>query len=135
MKKNPSKKRSVPAEENLTDAFEVSPEMIEKRARELATINNRPMSVEDRIQARRELLGEPEGDPKENYLESVSEAARWDPVPGSAGHQAVERPPEDEEDEDGHNDTARLVEKGINEASRDQMLGAAKRKADEDREQ
>ncbi len=49
---------------------------------------------------------------------------RWDPVPGSTGHQAKESASEDEDD-DGLNESAQLVEEGVSEAEHDQMLQAA----------
>jgi hypothetical protein len=61
-------------------------------------------------------------------LDLIPEEKRWDPVPGSEGHQAPETPSEGE-DEDGHNESAQLVEEGIEEAERD--LGARAARAAE----
>jgi hypothetical protein len=49
---------------------------------------------------------------------------RWDPVPGSTGHQ-VEESAGGEDDEDGQGESAQLFEEGVREAAHDQMLQAA----------
>jgi hypothetical protein len=120
--------------ENSTGIGTVTREMVRKRAVELAIINGRSAheaSKSDWEQAKRELTGEPDVDPKEALLESAPESERWDPVPGSTGHKVPEASSEDE-DEDGRSDSARLVEEGIGEAGHDQMLQAAKaRRQDE----
>jgi len=106
----------------------VTRRMVFQRAVELAAINGssyHAISKSDWDQAKRELTGEPEMDPKEALLESAPELERWDPVPGSGGSIAPESPSEDE-DEEGHSDSARLVEEGISEAAHDQMLQATK---------
>ena len=104
----------------------VSEEMVRQRAVELAIINGgsaQTVSIMDWEQARRELTGGSEMDPKEAILESAPESDRWDPVHGSTGTQAPETSSEDE-DEDGRSDSARLVEEGIHEAEHDRMLQA-----------
>ena len=106
----------------------VTRRMVFQRAVELAAINGssyHAISKSDWDQAKRELTGEPEMDPKEALLESAPELERWDPVPGSGGSTAPESRSEDE-DEEGHSDSARLVEEGISEAAHDQMLQATK---------
>ena len=110
--------------ENAMGIGTVTREMVRRRAAELAIINGRPaheVSKSDWDEAKRELAGEPELDPKE----AVSESERWDPVPGTTGHKAPEAGSEDEDD-DGRSDSARLVEEGVSEAEHDQMLEAAK---------
>ena len=87
-----------------------------------ATVDQRQAEYE---QAKRELTGESDIDHQEAVLESFPESKRWDPVPGSSGHQAPESPPEDE-DEDGRSEAAQLVDQGVQEAEHDQMLQAAK---------
>ena len=57
------------------------------------------MSKSDLEQAKRELTGEPDIDPKEAELESVPESERWDSVPGSIGHKVPVSPSADEDDE------------------------------------
>jgi hypothetical protein len=69
------------------------------------------------------LTGESELDRQEAVLESIPEAKRWDPVPGSTGRQLPESPSEDE-DAEGRSETEQLVEEGAEEAGRDQMLQA-----------
>jgi hypothetical protein len=120
--------------ENFVGVGTVTREMVEKRAVELALINGRPaadVSPSDRDQAMRELTGEPEMDPKEAILESAPESERWDPLPGTPGHQASESSSEDDDDE-GRSLGERLIDEGLKEADHDQMLQAAK---DEEREE
>jgi hypothetical protein len=120
--------------ENSTGIGTVTRETVRKRAVELAIINGRSAneaSKADWLQAKRELTGEPEIDPKETVLESAPESERWDPIPGSTGHKAPEAASEDEDDE-GRSDSAKLVEEGIKEAEHDQMLQAAKEDLQQD---
>jgi hypothetical protein len=133
MKTNPLNKGILT--ENFVGIGTVTREMVEKRAVELALINGRSaadVSQSDWEQARRELTGEPEMDPQEAALESVPESERWDPVPGTPGHQAPESSSEDDDDE-GRSLGERLVDEGVSEAEHDQMLQAAKdaRKAEQ----
>ena len=102
--------------------------MVRERAVELALINGRlphEASHTDWDQAKRELTGEPDIDPKQAILDSAPESERWDPVQGSSGHMA-RKAPSDDEDEEGLSDSAGLVQAGINEAEHDQMLQAAR---------
>jgi hypothetical protein len=99
--------------------------MVADRAKELALIAGRPENQSDHDQALRELTGGPSMAPKKALLESVTEDARWDPVPGSIGHQAKESASEDE-GEDGQTEGAKLVAEGVSEAGHDQMLQAAR---------
>src|ERR1017187_2236219 len=97
--------------------------MVRERAVELAILNGRSaheVSKSDWEQAKRELTGEPDMAPKEAVVESAPESERWDPVPGSTGHQVLESPSEGEDDE-GRNESAQLVEEGVEEAQRDQI--------------
>ena len=66
-------------------------------------------------------------EPPDAGLDSVPEEKRWDPVPGSEGHRAPENPIEGE-DEDGHNESAQLVEDGIEAAERDVAHAARAKK-------
>lgn len=111
-------------EENSVGIGQISIEMVEKRAEELALIAGRPGTFEDNEQALRELKGEDEMDAKQLLLESLAEDKRWDPVFGSTGHQ-VESIASEYEDEDGQNQSAQLFEEGVSEAAHDQMLQAA----------
>lgn len=102
----------------------VTRKMVRKRAVELAIISGRSareMQKADLQQAKRELTGGVDIDPKQAALESVPESERWDPVPGSHGHKVQVSAGEDE-DEEGRSDNERLVEEGIEGAEFDQML-------------
>lgn len=122
MKKNPLNKGMI--EENAVGIGEVSTEMVEDRADELALIAARPVTVVDDEQALRELTGGDTKDEKQVSLESLSEDERWDPIASSTGHQMEESAREDE-DEDGKSESAQLYEEGVREAAHDQMLQAA----------
>jgi hypothetical protein len=102
--------------------------MVRARTRDLALIAGRApphVTQADYEQAKRELTGESDMDRQEAVLDSIPEAKRWDPVPGSTGRQAPESPSEDEDDE-GRSETEQLVAEGVMEAERDQMLQAAR---------
>ena len=132
MKKNPLSQGSIT--ENFTGIGPVARGMVRERAAELAIINGRSasdVSKADWEQARRELAGEPDTDPKEAILESAPESLRWNPVPGSPGNQAPQSPNEDEDDE-GRSETEQLVDEGAMEAERDRMFQAARSAAESD---
>jgi hypothetical protein len=100
--------------------------MVRERAVELAFIDGRlaaEVSKADWAQAKCELTGESDVDPKEAILEAAPETERWDPVAGSTGHKVSVAPSEDE-DEEGRSDNEKLVEEGIAEAGLDQSLQA-----------
>jgi hypothetical protein len=129
MKTNPLKDGVLT--ENSAGIGTVTRKMVRKRAVELAVINGRSAheaSKSDLDQARRELTGEPDADPKEAVLESAPESERWDPVPGSTGHKVPVAASEDEDDE-GRSDNERLVEEGFAGAEHDQMRQAARQTA------
>jgi hypothetical protein len=108
----------------------VSPEMIGKRAAELAVINGRQLheaTMADWDEAVRELTGGNELDPKQEFLESVPESDRWNPIPGSSGHEAMVDF-NDGEDKDGRSAEERLFEEGVEEAVHDLMLEATSKK-------
>jgi hypothetical protein len=126
MKANPLKQGVLT--ENSTGIGTITRKMIRARAVEIALINDRSeqeVSKADWEQAKRELTGQPDMDPKEAILEAAPESERWDPVPGSAGHKVPVAASEDE-DEEGRSDNERLVEEGVAEAEHDQMLQAIK---------
>ena len=132
MEANPLKKGTLT--ENSQGIGAVSRKLVRERAVELAVINGRSaqdVSKSDWDQAKRELTGEPDTDPKTAMLESASESERWDPLPGSTGQKAPVAAGEDE-DEEGRSDNQRLVEEGVAEAEQDQML-AASRQAEKDK--
>jgi len=134
MKTNPLKEGSLT--ENSAGLGTVSRKMVRERAVELAVINGRSaqnVSKSDWEQAKRELTGEPDMDPKEAILESAPESERWDPVPGSTGHKVPVAASEDEDDE-GRSDNERLVNEGIAGAELDQMDQATRAVAKQDKE-
>ena len=125
MKTNPLKDGILT--ENSAGLGTVTSKMVRERAVELAVINGRSaqeVSKSDWQQAKRELTGESDTDPKEAILESAPESERWNPVPGSSGHKVPAAPSADEDDE-GRSDNERLVEEGIEGAEHDQMRQAA----------
>lgn len=123
MNNNPLNKGMI--EKNSIGIGQISEEMVWTRAEEIALIAGRSVSHVEYEQALRELSGGSDIDAKQALLESASEDLRWDPVPGSSGHQAEELASEDE-DEDGRNEAAQLFEEGVREAEHDQMLQAAR---------
>ena len=126
MAKNPLNKGVVTV--NSSGIGTVTREMVHARARELALLaGHTPPHVRqsDYEQAKRELTGESDIDRQDAVLDSLPEAKRWDPVPGSAGGQAPETPSEDEDDE-GRSETEQLVDEGAAEADRDRMFQAAR---------
>ena len=123
---NPLKKGALT--EESAGIGTVTSKMVRQRAAELAVIDGRSeqdVSRSECEEARRELTGEPEMNPKEAALELAPESERWDPVPGSTGHK-VPVPPGDDEDDAGRSDNERLVEEGIAEAQLDHMVQAAR---------
>ena len=124
MKTNPLKQGLLT--ENAAGIGTVTRKMVRTRAVELAVIDGRSpeeVSKSDWEQAKRELTGGPEIDPKEALLESAPESDRWNPVPGSAGQKVPVVSGADEDDE-GRSDNERLVEEGIEGAEHDQMRQA-----------
>ena len=134
MKPNPLKDGVLT--ENSAGLGTVTRKMVRKRAVELAAMDERSareMSESDWAQARRELTGKPDMDPKEAMIESAPESELWDPAPGSSGHKVSAAPSEDE-DEEGRSDNERLVDEGIAGAELDQMDQATRAAAKQDKE-
>jgi hypothetical protein len=132
MKTNPLKEGTLT--ENSAGLGTVTSKMVRERAAELAVINGRTkqdVSKSDLEQAKRELTGEADADPKEAVLESAPEPERWDPIPGSTGSKAPVAPGEDV-DEEGRSDNQRLVEEGIEGAEHDQMRQGARKNIESD---
>jgi len=126
-------KKDEIAEGKISKTFQglgtVTPAMVTQRARELAVINGRSADnviESDMDQARRELMGKEGLSPKEAAIESLSEAERWDAVPGTPGHKAPTVPAHDEQAE-----SEKLVEEGVAEAEHEQMVEGAKQSARE----
>jgi hypothetical protein len=120
MKNNPLKDGVI--SENSAGLGTVTRQMVQARAAELAIIDghlSHDATASHFAQAKRELTGGPDADPKEARLEAAPEAERWDPVPGSTGHKVPVAPSADE-DEEGRSDNERLVDEGIAEAELDQ---------------
>jgi hypothetical protein len=114
--------------ENSAGIGTVTSKMVRQRAAELAVIDGRAeqdVSRSECEEARRELTGEPETNPKEAALESAPVSERWDPVPGSTGHK-VQVPPGDDEDDEGRSENERLVEEGVAGAELDHAVQAAR---------
>jgi hypothetical protein len=112
--------------ENSEGIGTVTRKMVRERASEIAVIDGRSaqhISKSDWEQAKRELTGLPDMDPKEAVLDEAPESERWDPVPGSTGNKVAAAPSADE-DEEGRSDNERLVEEGIAAAEHDQMRQA-----------
>jgi hypothetical protein len=133
MKTNPLKEGALT--ENSAGIGTVTQKMVRERAVELAVINGRSAhetSESDWEQAKRELTGEPDMDPKEAVLESAPESERWDPVPGSTGHKVPVAPSTDE-DAEGRSDNERLVDEGIAGAEHDQTRQATREAAKKDK--
>jgi len=123
---NPLKKGALT--EDSAGIGTVTSKMVRQRAAELAVIDGRSeqdVSRSECEEARQELTGEPEMNPKEAALESAPESERWDPVPGSTGHK-VPVPPGDDEDDAGRSDSEQLVEEGVAGAGLDHMVQAAR---------
>ena len=121
--------------ENSAGIGTVTRQMVRERAVELAVINGRSaqdVSKSDWEQAKRELTGGSDTDPKEADLELAPESERWDPVPGSTGNKAPVSASDDEDDE-GRSDNERLVDEGIAGAELDQRRQATREAAKRDK--
>ena len=126
MKKNPLKDGVI--SENSAGVGTVTSQMVRTRAAELAIIDghlSHDATTAHFAQAKRELTGVPDMDPKDAILESAPESERWDPVAGSTGHKVPVTPSEDE-DEEGRSDNEQLVEGGIAEAEIERSFQATK---------
>jgi hypothetical protein len=126
MKTDPSKKAALII--LSTGIGTVTRKMVRERATELALINGRSVqevSVADWEQAKRELTGGSDIDPKEALLEAAPESERWDPLPGSTGH-IIPVASIDGEDDDGQSLGEKLIDEGVQEAEHDQMLQSAR---------
>jgi hypothetical protein len=83
---------------NLKGNGSVTRAMVNVRAHELTLIAGRTspdVTQADYEQAKRELTGESDLDRQEAILDSIPEAKRWDPIPGSEGHRSPESPSEE----------------------------------------
>jgi hypothetical protein len=104
-----------------------SPDAVERRAREIATIagrNPNEFTDTDWDEARLELLGAQANTAPEETAENAEVVEEWNVVASSLGHRAPRM-------EDDDNLGEQLVTDGVEEAVHDQMLEARK----EEREQ
>ena len=110
-----------------------SPEDIERRAREIAMIDERDadeFTDADWSQAREELMGAENHEPPEETPENSEVTAEWQVTPSDRGHR-IPRPgvEEDEETVGEH-----LVSEGREEAEHDQMLEARREELEQEGE-
>ncbi|MGH7980029.1 MAG: hypothetical protein ACREE6_11700, partial [Limisphaerales bacterium] len=99
----------------------VTPDMVENRARELALIAGREpnrVTPSDRIQAKKELLGDDSGDAPVDDPGIVPSGMGAPPV--SMGRQRERHLPTDDETE------IQTVQEGLDQAEHDEMVQAAK---------
>ena len=102
-----------------------TPELIEKRAREIALINERhpnDFTDGDWDQARRELLGFDEVAPADDANEVADSMSERDDFPDEHGHRVPREGLEDDDESLG----AHLVADGLEEAVHDRMVEAAR---------
>src|SRR5215467_3278698 len=108
-----------------------APEDIERRAREIAMIDERDpneFTDADWKQAREELLGELETQPPEEDDKNIRLEDEWEVTPDDRGHR-VPRPGVDEDEETvGEH----LVTDGREEAAHDQMLEARREELEQE---
>jgi hypothetical protein len=132
MKTNPIKDGAI--SKNSAAIGTVTRAMVRARAAELAIIDghlSHDATAFHFAQAKRELTGVPDMDPRDEMLESAPESERWDPVHGSTGEKVRVAPSEDE-DEEGRSDNERLVAGGIAEAEIEQSFQATRAAAKKD---
>ena len=109
-----------------------SPDTVEKRAREIAMIDERDpdeFTEEDWRQAKNELIGVAGSHAPEVDDEVDDELRERDDIVGASGHRA----PNDYEGDE--NIGEELVSGGIEEAAHDQMVEARREELDEERDQ
>jgi hypothetical protein len=109
-----------------------SPDTVEKRAREIAMIDERDpdeFTEEDWRQAKNELIGVAGSHAPEVEDEVDDELRERDDIVGASGHRA----PNDYEGDE--NIGEELVSGGIEEAAHDQMVEARREELDEERAQ
>ena len=107
-----------------------SPEEVEKRAREIAMIDERnpdEFTDADWTQARRELLGAAVPLPPEETSQNADLVEEWEVVANNTGHRAP-RAGLDEEETVGE----QLVTDGLEEAAHDRMLEARREEIEQE---
>ena len=109
-----------------------SPEEVERRAREIAMIDERnpeEFTEADWAQARHELMGEENNVPPEETPDNADMTEEWSVIASSKGHH-IPRPGTQEEETVGEH----LVIEGIEEATHDQMLEARREEREQEEE-
>ena len=99
-----------------------SPEAVERRAREIAMIDERDpdeFTEADWSQARHELMGEENNTPPEETPDNADLTEEWSVIASFRGHR-IPRPGTEEEETIGE----QCVVDGLEEAAHDQMLEA-----------
>jgi hypothetical protein len=107
-----------------------SPEDIERRAREIAMIDERnpeEFTDADWSHARQELMGIENNEPPEETPDNSEMTEEWEVVAGSKGHRAPRQIPEQDESLGEH-----LVNDGREEAAHDQMLEARREELEQE---
>jgi hypothetical protein len=108
-----------------------SPEDIERRAREIAMIDERDaddFTDADWSQAREELMGTENNDPPEETPDNSKVTEEWEVTPDDRGRRVPRSGIEDEEETVGE----QLVSDGREEAAHDQMLEARKEELEQE---
>lgn len=108
-----------------------SPDEVEKRAREIAMIDERnpdEFTDADWSQARQELMGVESNDPPEETPDNSKVTGEWQVTPDDRGHRVPRSGVDDEEETVGE----QLVSDGREEAAHDQMLEARKEELEQE---
>ena len=98
----------------------VTPEMVQKRAREIALSDGRAgneVTSADWEQAKRELVGAGNDPAAETDVEEASSTTGWDPAPPSIGHRAETQAADDEQSM-----SEQLYQEGVEEADHDERV-------------
>src|SRR4029450_11555833 len=109
-----------------------SPVEVERRAREIAMIDERnpdDFTQADWAQARHELMGEENNVPPEETPDNADMTEEWSVIASSRGHR-IPRPGTEEEETVGEH----LVIEGVEEATHDQMLEARREEIEKEGE-
>ncbi|HKQ39975.1 MAG TPA: DUF2934 domain-containing protein [Verrucomicrobiae bacterium] len=106
--------------EHGTGLGTVTPEMVQRRAREIALSDGRAgneVTSADWEQARRELLGAGNDPAAETDTEEAGSTAGWDPAPPTIGRRA-----ETQEVDDEQTTAEQLYQEGVEEADHDERV-------------
>lgn len=102
----------------------ITPDMVRKRARELALSDGRSaeeVTPADWDQARRELLGATASPTVESDVEEATSTTGWDPAPATIGRRADTQEIDDEETV-----AEQLIREGVEEADHDERVQAGR---------